>query len=40
MRDDNARAANHQAVQRLLHQLLIFRVEGARGLVEEEDFWV
>src|SRR6202034_246322 len=37
MRDDERRASLHEPLERLLHQQLRFRVERARGLVEEED---
>jgi hypothetical protein len=37
VRDDEGGAADHEAVQRLLHQLLRLGVQRACGLVEEED---
>src|SRR5258706_14250327 len=36
MRDDERGASLHEALERELHRLLALRVEGARGLVEEE----
>ena len=35
--DNEGRAILHQAVERFLHQMFAFAIEGAGGLVEDED---
>mmetsp|Transcript_54753 Transcript_54753/g.114460 ORF Transcript_54753/g.114460 Transcript_54753/m.114460 type:complete len:273 (-) Transcript_54753:1005-1823(-) len=40
MGHDHRRAANHEAVESLLHELLVLRIEGRRRLVEQKDLRV
>lgn len=40
MGDNNRRAVLHQAVERTLHQLLAFRIEGTCRLIEQQYFGV